>query len=245
MKSSEFLLNLIFPPFCVVCGELLTVDAPSDQALCEKCLPKWKKAREERCPVCKCPEEVCRCVSPDLLRLRAECAHIVAYRDQSDAVGRMLLTAKDERYHSLFRFFGKALSARVDAIIPPIEHDVLVSWLPRSRTRASDAGVDQAKEMAKSLAVHKEWQIMPLFTRVKGGAQKELTADERLVHARASYRLKSKLPSLTGKTVVLVDDILTSGASMLAAAELLKQAGAARIVCLTVAKTRQKEKEPK
>lgn len=242
MKTTELLLNLIYPPFCANCGELLPLTNAAD-ALCDRCHDQWDYARGEFCPDCRRREDACRCVPPTLRHLGAECAHIVPYRSSTDTVGRLLLTAKDERYDSLFRFFGQALAERCESIFEPIEADVIVTWLPRSRARASERGVDQAKEMASALASLKGWQIAPLLSRVKGGAQKELTAEERLIHARASYRLARKHPPLAGRTVLLVDDILTTGASMLAA-ELLKGAGAARIVCLTVAKTRQKENEP-
>lgn len=243
MKVAELLLNLVYPPFCVACGELLPLPSAED-ALCDACHERWIKAKGEYCPDCRNREDICRCAQPTLRKLGAECAHLVPYRTPTDTVGKLLMTAKDERYDSLYRFFGQALAERADAIFEPIGQDAIVTWLPRSRSRGWQAGVDQAREMARWLAAIKGWQIEALFDRIKGGAQKELAAEERLIHARASYRLARKHPPLEGQTVVLVDDILTTGASMLAAAELLKQAGAARIVCLTVAQTRQKEKNP-
>lgn len=243
MKASELLLNLIYPPFCVMCGELLPI-GDADDALCETCHAKWQKAREARCPDCRRSEAECCCTPSELHRLNAECAHLVPYQQASDAVGRVLLTAKDERYHTLFNFFGRELSERLAQVRPPVARDALITWLPRSRSKAAETGVDQAKEMAKALAKYTGLQVTPLFDRVRGGMQKELTADERLSHARASYRLRRKGPPLGGRTVVTVDDIFTTGATMLATAELLRAHGAGRIICLTVAKTRSKlEKE--
>lgn len=243
MKASELILNLVYPPFCTACGELLELSRAED-ALCDQCRDRWMQARAMHCPDCRRREDACRCIPPALRDLGAECAHILPYRSSADTVGRLLITAKDERYHGLFRFLGQALAERTASIFEPIEADAIVTWLPRSRRTKAERGVDQAEEMARSLAAIKGWQIEALFDRIKGGAQKELTADERLAHARTAYRLNRKHPTLEGRTVVLVDDILTTGASMRAAAELLGQVGVARIVCLTVAKTRQKENEP-
>lgn len=245
MKKSEFLLNLLYPPFCALCGEILPLDR-ADEALCEACRGRWEEAKGKHCPECGRREDECGCTMPALKRLSVECAHLTAYRDQSGMVERMLLTVKDERYEGIFRFLGSALAERSEALFPPLEEDAVATWLPRSSARAHESGVDQAKELAKAFAICQNLPCEGLFDRVKGGAQKELTAEERLRHARASYRLKDKHIPLTRKTVVVVDDILTTGASMLAAAELLRSAGAARIVCLTAAKTRTgKEKRNK
>lgn len=237
MKTTDLLLKLLYPPFCVICGELLPIDR-AEEALCEKCLPKWQRAKLARCPDCHRREDECRCTPNTLRRLAAECAHLIAYRESANAAEKLLLTAKDERYRSLFCFLGKELSARFDAIVPSVERDALVTWMPRSRLRAADSGVDQAKEIAKAFASLRSFETAPLFIRVRGGAQKALTASERFEHARETYRLKPKHSPLTGRTVILIDDIFTTGATMLAATELLHSAGAGRVICLTVAKTR-------
>lgn len=236
MKASEFSLNLLYPPFCAMCGELLPIDY-ADDALCDRCRGRWEEAKGKRCPECGRREDECRCTIPDLKRMGVECAHLVPYRDQSGRIERMMLTAKDERYEVIFRFLGSALAERAKTVFPPLEGDVAVTWLPRSRARASESGVDQAKELAKAFAERSNLPCEGIFDRAKGGAQKELGAEARLAHARVAYRLKENL-ALAGKTVVVIDDISTTGASMLAAAELLRSAGAERIVCLTVAKTR-------
>lgn len=240
MKVAKLCLDLIYPPFCAVCGELLPIEW-ADKALCAGCQAKWQAARAVRCPDCGNRADACRCAEPELAKLGAECAHLVPYRSQSDAVGRLLLTAKDENYHTLFDFFGAELADRLDHLTEPLPRDALITWLPRSRSNAAKAGVDQANRMAKALAAHRGCQAVPLLVRQKGGTQKSLTALERLDHARASYRLYPKRPPMMGRTVIAVDDILTTGASMLAAAGLLKLAGVERIICLTVAKT-QSEK---
>jgi predicted amidophosphoribosyltransferase len=55
--------------------------------------------------------------------------------------------------------------------------------------------------------------------------------------ARRTYRLHRRCPSVEGATVLLVDDVITTGATMLAGIELLQAAGAKKIYCLTVGQT--------
>lgn len=242
MKTGEFILNLLYPPFCVMCGALLPIDR-SSEALCEQCLPKWQKAKAAPCPDCRRREDECICIPPVLRSVNAECAHLIAYREAENAAEKLLLTAKDERYHSIFDFLGEELSERIDAVAPPIAHDALITWIPRSRRRAAEAGVDQAAEIAKSFAARRSSEPVSLFTRNRAGTQKELNAAERFAHARNTYGLKPNHPPLTGRTVILIDDILTTGATVWAAAELLHSAGASRIVCLTAAKTRTEKRQ--
>lgn len=244
MKLSEFALDLLYPPFCVICGQLLPIDRAED-ALCTQCHAKWEQSRGECCPNCHAREDECNCTPPAPAALNAECAHLIPYRNSSNRIERMLLTAKDENYQSLFRFLGKALAERLEGLSRPLPSDALVTWLPRSYLRRAESGVDQAKKMAVELSKIADLTCISLFRRKTGGTQKELSAAARFAHARTSYELKARRPSLVGKTVVVVDDILTTGASMLAASDLLHKAGAERIVCLTVAQTRTDQKKTK
>lgn len=243
MKTSDFVLNLLYPPFCVMCGELFPIDRSSD-ALCEKCMPKWQKARASRCPDCRQSEDRCRCTSTVLYSVGAECAHLIAYRSAENSTEKLLLTAKGERYLRLFDFLGEELSARIEAITPPIGSDALITWMPRSSRNAAKSGVDQAEQIAQSVAKRRSLALVPFFTRVRAGVQKELSAAERFEHAENTYQLKMNHPTLFGKTIILIDDIFTTGATVLAGAQLLRKAGAERIICLTIAKTRtQKENQ--
>lgn len=243
MKCSEFLLNLIYPPFCVACGELLHCDAPSDNALCDHCCEKWAEGRATACLDCHRREDECRCAPEALRKLGGETAHLLPYRNAEGVLEQVLLTAKRERYRHLFRFMGGELAKRADALQPMLSQNALITWLPRSRLAASDAGVDQAKELALAFAEVTSLECAPLFARIKGGAQKELTGSERLAHACAAYRLKRRRPPIEGRTLILIDDIFTTGSTMQAATELLREAGAGRIVCLTVAKTRSEKRK--
>lgn len=254
------LLDWLFPPFCAACGELLPLAALcpdgdcSDEnctdgegktaertspALCPTCREKWQAAKGVVCPNCRRREDECGCAA-NWLRKPLEWAHIVPYRSANDTVGKLLLTAKDENYHSLYDFLADELTNRLEELFPPPEA-ALVTWLPRSRLRAADAGVDQAKELALRLSERTGFEVTALFDRRKGGMQKELSAKARIDHARTAYGLKEKRPPLKGRTVLLVDDICTTGASMQAAAELLRSEEVERIICLTVAKTRNRK----
>ena len=73
----------------------------------------------------------------------------------------------------------------------------------------------------------------------KGRAQKELDAAGRALHASKNYEIGADCPELSGRQVILVDDILTTGATMGEAARVLLTAGAKEIHGAAVAAVRK------
>jgi predicted amidophosphoribosyltransferase len=71
--------------------------------------------------------------------------------------------------------------------------------------------------------------------------QKSLGAAEREKNASASFELEQKV-SLANRTVVLIDDVCTTGASLATCANLLHKAGASRVICAVVARTGKDKK---
>lgn len=234
MSTVDYILDLLYPPTCLVCGEL---QVPGTKVpLCRSCQQKWEELRRSTCPLCKQPQTLCQCVPPllsDLAR-NVACVHLVPY-EQNSVAGRLLLTAKDERLPRLTNFFADELQA-VLAVrdIPSNSDKPVLTYLPRSRDRAFEKGVDPSKALAKALGERIGIEMTECFARRNAPPQKEMGVTERLRSARRTYRLRKRCPSLEGATVLLVDDILTTGATMLAGVELLSAAGAKKICCITV-----------
>lgn len=235
MKTRDYILNLFYPPQCLACGEIL----PPDWAMpvCLPCREEWAKLMKSPCAECGRPHPDCRCLPPSLIDLRAEGLHLVPYEQESVA-GRLLLIAKEERLPILTSFFAEQLEMALSRRCGESEvREFLLTYLPRSRNRAATSGVDPSLALAKELGWRLDLPVLSLYQRRNAPQQKELSASERLRSARRTYRLKKHIPSLAGKTVLLVDDIFTTGATMLAGVELLRANGAKRIICLTVGKT--------
>ncbi len=236
MNTIPFLLNLLYPPKCLSCGELLW---PNETLpLCPKCLEEWEKLRKVRCKVCKQSHEVCHCAPPILKDMQVRVSHLVPYTRDTVA-GRLLLLAKDERLPVLTDFLADELTRLLKRQIATDDTSAwVITYLPRGRRRALESGVDQGRALAKALGKRMNLSVMQVFRRRNSVAQKDLdTAEERLRAARRSYRLKKRLPNLAGKKILLVDDIFTTGSTMIAGAELLRSAGAGEIHCVTVGKS--------
>ena len=109
--------------------------------------------------------------------------------------------------------------------------------IPLSRQRLQQRGFNQALLLARQLAPGKTSTNM-LLRLQHTTAQSQLPRSERLSNLSGAFAIEPlRQPQLQGKTVVLIDDVMTTGATLHAAALALRQAGAAHIAALVVART--------
>jgi ComF family protein len=120
---------------------------------------------------------------------------------------------------------------------PALEAADLVLPLPLSRQRLQSRGFNQAHELAKRLAPHK--LRTDLLLRVKDTPpQSSLPRKERLRSVQGAFAVEPlRQPELRNQRVVLVDDVMTSGASLHAASTVLRTAGVVHITVLVFART--------
>ncbi len=232
------LLLLLFPPKCVGCGEVMPIREGLTHVLCPFCQTRWEASRlpaEERIITWTPP--VCGLVS------------VVRYASgKTDGVAERLiyhLKHKDERRvfayaaHEIARPLRRLLS---DLAVP--DETVLVTYPPRRAKAVREDGFDQARRLAQVLSRTEDFAFASLLERIsRGREQKRLGAAERRENAQNAYGLKERCPDLKGKTVILVDDLYTTGATLRACAELLTEAGAERVILATVGRTEAKVTE--
>ncbi len=118
----------------------------------------------------------------------------------------------------------------------------LIIPVPLSRERLQSRGFNQAWELASALARQSGSTATPdahFLLRVKHTRpQTELQREARLANVKGAFQLDPlRLPMLAGRRVVLVDDVMTSGASLFTAAAVLRSAGAAHITGVAFART--------
>ncbi len=120
---------------------------------------------------------------------------------------------------------------------PALEATDLVLPVPLSRQRLQQRGYNQALELARHLAPAKARPDLLLRIR-DTPPQSSLPRAERLRNVKGAFAVDPLRQSeVRGKRVVLVDDVMTSGASLFAAAQALRDAGAAHITGLVLART--------
>jgi len=123
-----------------------------------------------------------------------------------------------------------ALADAVAALVDPATVDV-VTWAPTSAARRRGRGFDQARLLARAVARRLQRPCRSLLTREPGPAQTGRPRWERVAGPEFAV---SRLPP---RHVLVVDDVVTTGATMLAAARALKKAGAVAVRGAAAART--------
>lgn len=234
--SFETCLDALLPPRCLGCG--LIVEGRS--SLCADC---WRGLTFLGSPLCRIcgyplPQTVadmpvcagCAAAPPAFARARA------ALRYDDGARG-MILRFKHADRTDIGRTFGRMLESAGHELLG--ECDIIVP-VPLHRWRLLQRGYNQAALLAHALAAGGSRRVIPdLLQRVQATAsQQGLTGDQRLDNIKASaFRLHPRHGArIAGKRILLIDDVLTTGATITACTNVLLIGGAAAVDVLALAR---------
>jgi ComF family protein len=149
----------------------------------------------------------------------------------------LCLRLKHERNAWLAAWMTELLVEARRADLDQLPHDTWVVPVPLHWWRRLRRGYNQAEALAHGLARRLDLRVRKPLRRIKPtdrlarkGVTERIEALRGAFHARPDSRMK-------GKTILLVDDVLTTGATSGAAARVLKQAGAKRVVVAVLART--------
>ena len=213
----SWFLDLLFPPKCPFCGGVLE-RGPDLCPDCRRSLP-WV---EPEAPPKVCPG-LSRCVSP------------LWYQD---AVRRSFHGYKFESKRCRAQVYGilMAQCAR-DRLAGTYD---LITWAPLSERRRRKRGYDQAYLLAEAVARQLAMTPVSTLRKVRNVHAQSSLEDDAARAANVSGVYEAVDPGLTaGKRVLLVDDVVTTGATLSECAKALRAAGAADVVGLTFARARR------
>ena len=224
------LRELVYPAKCVSCGELLT---DGDEVLCRTCYDSYENAKHDVCSRCLQPR--CRCTCPSFSLGRAGLRRLIKLYKYQPSEGdlpenRILYALKQKHLQSVFDFLGRDLAEAIgEALTPREKESAILLPCPRSDRAKRKNGYDHTVELCRSVARFTGFPVSTALKRKKGGGmQKNLSAEDRKRNVENRFFV-SDPSEITGKTVILVDDLTTSGATILACRRAVKQAGAARV----------------
>ncbi len=206
---------------CFLCGA-----ASDDALLCSSCLADLPRLSAERCPICALP-------TPDA-DICGACLKQAPHFDATEAIwryefpiDRMIQSLKYSRRLASADFFGEALAALsgngFKSAAPP---DVILP-VPLSTKRLAQRGFNQSVEIARPLARQLGVPLeLKRIRRRDTAPQTGLPWKERAKNIRHAFECGI---DLGGKTVLVVDDVMTTGATLDELARTLKAHGAARV----------------
>ncbi len=258
-----FLRRLFCVPKCASCGKRLSIFAESDTrnrgipCFCEPCLSSWCREKAEMCHNCGNTAAKCTCIPRGCKLSQTTVPSLFFYHPSSEgAASKAIFTLKHKKHTDLFLFLSKELSCEIlnklnELNISP--SSCIFTHVPRSRASIRKNGFDQSLILSRSICnIIGGEKALPLIMRDGGREQKKLSTRERKKNAERSFDINSTLfvskdgvsnkKPLSGKTVVLVDDVITSGASASKCVRLLRGAGAENVIFASVARCELKKK---
>ena len=146
------------------------------------------------------------------------------------------------RWYANDRDFAGMLADRLHEVVAAAPRAQLVLPVPLSTPRLAERGYNQAWELTRSLQGQSSCAAIAdsaLLLRTRHTRpQSELKRSERHDNVKGAFALEPlRATHVAGRRVMLVDDVMTSGASLLAAATALRQAGAAEVSAIVLART--------
>ena len=246
------LTDLLFPPVCAGCGELLAYRfADSAEAFCPACRKLWEDAAAELCGICQKPVSLCACVPKEMERAGCRAFRkLVYYRPgkRDEVQNRVIYRIKDRADATTVAFLAQELSAVVRNAMKEAEIDrenAVLVWLPRGRRAVLEHGTDQAKALATALSSLLGVPALSVIRRRfgHGKPQKSLSPAERVKNAKGAFSVRQN-QALRGKCTILIDDIVTSGASMAAGIRLLRRVGVKTVLSVAVASDESNQQPP-
>lgn len=135
----------------------------------------------------------------------------------------------------LIMFWRETSGGRPEFLPLAPSRPILVAPVPLSDKRRRRRGFNQAESLAAPLAKHFNYQLTTDLKRIKHcRPQTELNEKERAVNVQGAFRWAG--PRLAERTIILIDDIATTGATLNECAQTLKKAGAGTVYGLVLAK---------
>lgn len=220
----EKALCWFFPRRCAICGRVVALD----EDLCEECR-NLKRIEPPRCLQCGRAKADCICKGA-----KKEYDGITAPFYYKDILVTAVHNFKFHEQPLLARKMGEEMALSVKETFSDITFDV-ITCVPLSKRRKNDRGYNQAELLARSVSKNLGIPYSELLRKVVNNkVQHKENARVRKINVYGVYDLIDGV-DVNGKTVLLVDDVKTTGSTLNECAKMLKMHGAKKVIVTTFA----------
>lgn len=217
MSLSDLVKELLFPEKCILCGRVLR---PGETDFCGECRASAPEYDEKR-----------RLPGID---------SVTAVWFYENKVRDSLIRFKFHHKPGYAAGFGRMMAMK--AARQPSQAD-FVAWVPVSAKRRWERGYDQGQLLAQAVSRELWLEAKPVLKKIRDNpAQSGIESmEQRYANVKDAYRVTDP-EAVTGKRILLIDDILTTGATSSECARMLRSAGAESIHLLVAASGRKHKK---
>lgn len=227
----RFLKDLLFPKYCLSCQK-------EGAWVCAECLEKIKKEIQPQffCPRCYRDNQDGRaCSGCRPFSFLDGAMSLSSY--ENEIIAKMVQLLKYQYIEEMAEVFGKLIeNSKFPPKADPASRDIILP-IPLHRRRYLERGFNQAELLARVWAKHLDLPVLSnaLVRRRSTKKQVGLGGEERRRNLANAFVLKKSLSPST-QTVILVDDVFTTGSTLQECARVLKEGGVREVWGLTVAR---------
>lgn len=228
-------ISFIFPRKCVLCGEMLTDG--EKYPFCALFLAKYELLKREKCKTCGESECFCRCKARRLYGVRGDVEERHLFRFEDGVSRKIVYSFKRKNSKALRDFLSDECSELVSFEMSLYQSEnFIISYPPRSKNGIKTYGFDQARTLALGISKRTGVPVENIFKRKRfGREQKNLSAAEREENADNLFYSAAK-NDIRGMSLIIIDDVVTSGSTVRRLSELALIKGARRVIVISVSK---------
>lgn len=233
MKLFDKIIYYVSVPKCIGCKARLDID---DIALCKECKKEYDNIITRNCSRCGKILNECFCTNSFL---DSHYVHNVVkvFRyliDQELPTNKLIYSLKHNNRRDVLRVLSEELSTAITNNIKSLDNYIITN-IPRNRKSYRIEGFDHAKNLAKAVArlLNVKYESL-LISKTKREQKKAGSRQGRLQNINLEVK-KNHIDDIKDKNIIIIDDIITSGASMSIAATILKSEGAKKIISAAIA----------
>jgi competence protein ComFC len=229
----KLIIDTLFPIICLSCNK-------EGEFLCEECIKKLEPVEYQICIVCKKPSlgglTHPKCISP-----HSPDQLISFYNYHDDIVEKLIIRGKYYFIPGIFELLGKLIANKLKNDFPNLlsPQPLALSPIPLNKWRHRWRGFNQSEIICQALSKKFNFPIVNALIRKKiTRTQKDLKKEDRIKNMESAFALSPLFSKegVRGSSFLLIDDVTTTGSTLIEAVKVLKRNGAAKVICLTIAR---------